>query len=311
MRKLLLLTYAALAITATASQQSASYIKVSQSVETISLQTAAHCFQAPNKPTVWIVGVTHLGTKQYYQALQKFLDPCTVVYYEAIRQNESAPRVINEAQQAEIRAGLSGPQPRLAQALGLTFQLNQIDYAKPNFINVDISFKALIQAYRDAKLDSKPLMMLLAIGESPLSEMLFNLLDSLCQAPAIRQTLLYVMISLMGDERLLTTIQNDHSIQGLSQILLSHRNKVVIDYLKDALAQGTLSDKDSIALFYGAAHASELEERLCAQGYQPATTPAHSSHVFTAFTAQLKDIPFRSIIDQQLKSFYHQLHNRD
>ena len=65
-----------------------------------------------------VIGVAHLGTREYYDAIQKRLDSQSAVLYEGVGGDKMASGAKPEA----------GIQTQLANALGLMFQLDAIDY---------------------------------------------------------------------------------------------------------------------------------------------------------------------------------------
>ena len=89
-------------------------------------------------PVIWLVGVAHLGTPEYYGGLQKRLDAQTSVLFEGVGADQ-----LTKGAKLDTDSGL---QSQLARALGLVFQLDAIDYQRPNFHNSDLSPERLNDA---------------------------------------------------------------------------------------------------------------------------------------------------------------------
>ena len=106
---------------------------------TLEMSTAAQRFVAPGKPIVWLVGAIHIGQKSYYQGLQRLLDYSDEVYYEGVK----PPAGATPAKTALVKTAGPAPKPVykiLSDAIGLDFQLLDIDYTKPNWKNVDLDW---------------------------------------------------------------------------------------------------------------------------------------------------------------------------
>lgn len=82
-------------------------------------------------PLVRLVGVTHLGSAEYYQRLQALLDREPLVLFEGVGARDK--RFMSTREQGYSL------QPALAKALGLRFQLAAIDYSHDRFVNSDLS----------------------------------------------------------------------------------------------------------------------------------------------------------------------------
>ena len=114
-------------------------------------------------PSIWLVGVAHLGTREYFQALQQRLDRATVVLYEGVGISDvkKGPGAATDG---------NGVQAALANALGLSFQLDVIDYRRPNFLNSDLHVPELQDEVRKHSSDGAP---------APSEDTLNQLMDAL------------------------------------------------------------------------------------------------------------------------------------
>jgi hypothetical protein len=117
------------------------FIRTQSIQEQISgLQTLSQEYVPANGagPVIWLVGVAHLGTPEYYGGLQKRLDAQTSVLFEGVGADQ-----LTKGAKLDTDSGL---QSQLAKALGLVFQLDAIDYQRPNFHNSDMTPERLNDA---------------------------------------------------------------------------------------------------------------------------------------------------------------------
>src|SRR5580700_636954 len=100
---------------------------------------------------VWLTGVSHIGDSNYYAALQKHLDAQRLVLFEGVSATPDGPA-------RGAGSGPSGPaqpdrqdrptlQAAMAKSLGLVFQLDAIDYRRPNFRGSDLSVAQLRKVF--------------------------------------------------------------------------------------------------------------------------------------------------------------------
>lgn len=225
-------------------------------------------------PTVWLVGVTHLGTTNYYAELQRFLDAQSLVLFEGVG-------ATNKHFQLQRDEGFN-LQASLAKALGLAFQLQTIDYSRDHFRNSDLGVDALVRILSGETNAPAP-----AAGGPP--EMGLNqlidtmqgtgLLGALARfgvallesSPRLQSATKVVMIEVLGSlSSELTQMPGlPAGFQRLLCVLIEERDKVVVCDVQNA-ARARPRPR-SIAVFYGAGHMIDLEQRLRdALAYRPA-----------------------------------------
>jgi hypothetical protein len=237
-------------------------------------------------PVIRLVGVTHLGSTDYYQALQHRLDAQPLVLFEGVGATNK--------QFIATRNNQYALQPALARALGLRFQLDAINYSSPHFINSDLSVEELSRIFAspdpipiapsDPNADSPPD----PPSDAPLGELL-SLMDGsswsgifmrfgvafISASPKLQATVRLVLIetlgSLEGDLGDATGLPPD--LRRLMEILIRERNSAVLRDLSQLIDRARKSRHDripSLAIFYGAGHLSDLERRIRADlGYVP------------------------------------------
>jgi hypothetical protein len=262
------------------------YMRVhEQGSNLVELQIAVRKF-AParrSEPAVLLAAVSHIGEPDYYAALQKQLDPQTLVLFEGVG-HAAEPGETNRGQPppppAEVshRKDLSSLQTTMASSLGLVFQLEAIDYDRTNFRSSDLSipqirnlvaqqsvapgqvsaaqsFESLLQTMQGGSLFDAVLKLgLRYLTVNPRLQALAKiaLIDALAQ--------------IQGDLAQLQGMPPD--IKQLFEVLLQRRNQKVLADLKTEIK--TRKPPCSVAVFYGAGHMSDLENQLRTQlGYRP------------------------------------------
>lgn len=233
-------------------------------------------------------------------------------------------------------------QRRLAHALGLEFQMDVIDYSKPTFVNSDIGMEKLqrlmtgkprgkVHAKRETpkviqetstvpatipkktNKSNNEISQLLAMmqGDNPAIEWLSSLAEGLLsRSEKGRETVKWVFCETLAAaeammEELVNAKSNTFSGTGkMMRILILDRNAIVIQDLKDVLRNR--HDLRTVAIFYGAAHMGNLENRLTKElGYE-----VKSVEWLSAFKADRKKAgisnaqadAFRKAIAEQVKA---------
>ncbi|HEV2296428.1 MAG TPA: hypothetical protein VGR35_21470 [Tepidisphaeraceae bacterium] len=216
---------------------------------------------------VRLVAAVHIADQPYFQALNRSFRPADAVLYEMVKpKGAPAPRIGDPPSDA----GIAQLQHFLKNRLNLAFQLDVINYQRPNFIHADMDAETFMamQAQR---------------GESFASLMLSSMLEALSNPsaglndPEQPQTLMELLARPDGERQFKLLIARqlgdlEASAMGLKglngTVILTERNKTVIKALKDALAGG----KKKIAIFYGAAHMPDLSRQLEGMGFKPVDT---------------------------------------
>jgi hypothetical protein len=247
------------------------YMRVTRSEsDTVSLEIALRRFVSTNGsgPTIWLAGASHLGESNYFAALQMFLDAQPLVLFEGV--GAGSKKFRHESPDD------GGIQNTLAGSLSLAFQLNAIDYDRPNFRNSDLTLAKLEQLFAGesaAKQEragatsagaNEEFNELLGImdGSSMLGALLHAGVKFLGSTPRLRAMTRLMLIETLGE------LKSDLSqmkgappeLQKLLAVIIQERNKVVIDDLRTQITAA--APPASIAVFYGAGHMADFEKRL-------------------------------------------------
>ena len=230
---------------------------------TLEMSTAAQRLVAAGKPDVWLVGAIHIGQKSYYSALQSLLDAQGAVFYEGVRAGKNAATLAQKAA-ALKKPTAAAPVPTykvISDAIGLDFQLADIDYRRANWFNVDLTMDDLDRLNK-ASAKGKPSGFDQVKGildpNSPTAKQLSTLMGM--ATPGIKEAFKILMIKAAGSD---ATPGFDAATEA---IVLKERNKAVEDALNQAAFSPTAPK--SIAVFYGAKHMADLQSKLVSKyGY--------------------------------------------
>ena len=213
-------------------------------------------------PAVWLIAVAHLGTPEYYRVIQKRLDAQTAVLFEGVGFDHAT----KHAPGAGTRD--AGIQKQLSNALGLVFQLDAIDYRRPHFINSDLPVEGVEKEVREragaveAPNETSKLLLGAIQGTPETMDMLRPMLAFVSASPEMRETTRLLLIEVLSRAEEMVGFAKSISpeMKDLFEVLLTERNAIVLRDLRAQIAKHKAGE--SIAVFYGAAHMTELAKRL-------------------------------------------------
>lgn len=152
----------------------------------------------------------------------------------------------------------------MEKSLGLTGQMNGIDYGGANFVHADMSARqfALMQKKKSESFLSlwwKTVVVQMEHPEvMPRQPGLLKVMEVLCRkdsGPELRR----LMGRMFGDiEGMLSGLESENGT-----VILAERNKVALGVMQDQIKLG----RKNLAIFYGAAHLPDMEKRLLAMGF--------------------------------------------
>ncbi len=208
--------------------------------------------------SVDLVGAVHIGDAAYYAQLNELFESYDILLYELV-----APADAMVTQRVAKRKGLlSTTQVGLTRLLGLSFQLDEINYDRDNFVHADLSPSELKQSMEQR-------------GESLYVyfwRLFYASVDSYAKDPLGWNDMQKIsgVLSAGQDDSLKTLIAYEMTDMGQIQDVLGEdsgsavigaRNQRAIDVLQREIAAGA----KRIGIFYGVAHMPDLEERLLDQ----------------------------------------------
>lgn len=211
--------------------------------------------------TVDLVSAVHIADSSYFQDLNNRFTGYDAVLYEMVKpKGAPAPERGHKS-----GSGVSALQRGMKAMLGLTFQLDEIDYQKDNFIHADMDVTAFFAA-QEARGESLFSLMMGAYmrqmsGQTPPTESDGKPVKykpiNFGTTPAERQLALKTIFAGMFDNLERQSLGLDGP-EGSA--ILTDRNDAALAVLRDVRKEG----KKRVALFYGAAHMPDLTKKLLA-----------------------------------------------
>jgi len=231
------------------------------------LETSVITYKNPRGQTVDLISAVHIGSTAYYQALNQRFQTYDAVLYELVLPDEMAGQRLPS--QMSSNSGVSGMQGMMARSLGLTTQLEKIDYSRPNFVHADLTSSGLSQKMAERQENMMTYLMQaisssgsidesqLGLTEQELAQIDFMALLN-GQASAKDRKLLRKMFA--------ATLANSGGLMSGfgNSALLGERNKQALSVLD----QQTQKGRRRMAIFYGAAHMPDLASRMEKSGWR-------------------------------------------
>lgn len=232
------------------------------------LQTAIVRYRRGDQ-IVDLVGVVHLADAEYFDALNTQLAQYDVVLYEMVG-GEFSKRDLNADEADPALAQVSATHGIVHRLLGMEYQTEGIDYSPSHFVHADVnwdqyqelmtarnqSLMTLFQrAMASAESEDAPDIL---TDEAAANRMLSGLMAGFASGNTAE--LKRSMAPLLGEaEALITQIEGDDGT-----VIVTERNKIAMGVLDRELKKG----HEQVAIFYGAGHLPDLEQRLAAAGFQ-------------------------------------------
>lgn len=233
-------------------------------------QTAVLTMRNKDGVIVRLVGAIHIGEKAYYEALNKSFENDDAVLYELVRPKGGG---IPQAGQKSSNP-ISQLQHLMKDVLNLDFQLDDIDYSKPNFIHADMDAETFtkMQEERGETFEALMLKQILKAfkgddgdkqkpDDAVDPEKLINEAIEMLTRPDMERRIKVAVAKQLD--------KVEDSSMGLDNpngsVILTERNKVAMKVLENTIASG----KRKIAVFYGAAHMPDMAARVKEIGFAP------------------------------------------
>ena len=219
----------------------------------ITLETSIASYQSDAGVQVDLIGAVHVGDKKYFRDLNREFTKYDVVLYELV-----APEGTRIPQGGgKSRHPVGRLQEGMKSMLDLSFQLNQIDYQKPNLIHADMSPEEFAKSMKDRGESFFQILMRVmgdamaksATGKTSDAELLMALFSK-------NRSLKLKRIMSEQFEDLENQIQVFEGPNGST--LISERNKKALSVLREQIQRG----KKKIGIFYGSGHMPDMSRRL-------------------------------------------------
>ena len=210
---------------------------------------------ADRELNVDLVSAVHVADRQYYQDLNELFKNYEIVLYELVA--PEGTRITKGKKQSYNL--LSMIQLGMKNSLGLFFQLEEVDYGPANFVHADMTPIEFSESMKER-------------GESVLGTLINLWRAGMVQQLSgnSRQSDLEFISALFATDRehaLKTLVAKEfenmggvlNALEGKDgSTLITERNKKALTVLRKEIGKGN----KSIAIFYGAAHMQDFEQRL-------------------------------------------------
>lgn len=255
----------------------------------LALKTSILTFESPSQtgtllpvvmPTslrIDVIGAIHLVDQQYYEELNRLFRDYEVVLFEAVVPKgveleytksedirQSPPPLLTSFNPETLLVALGTFQQSMASVLGLTFQINGIDYSQKNMKHCDFDMDALIQAI----VEREPQVIAESISDTAswretIASWIFDAV-----VPDRSLELQGGVALIFSRNRTLTlrrlvamNLYDNFFLDGMGvgeSSIITSRNDHVLECLEREIASG----RRRIAIFYGCAHLPHLSEQL-------------------------------------------------
>lgn len=241
------------------------FIRFVEDDQGASLQTASASYISPTGVIVDLVGAVHIADKTYFDALNLRFKNYEAVLYELVG------RPVEQREEMKVADGntklqwLGQMQETMRKKLALESQLQCIDYKAANFVHADMSTEGFLDTQKDKKETFLTLWMKAAIASSITADpereepSMVEFLAILMQEDNATELKLMVGREFDRVENLMAGIES-----GNGTVIIGERNRHALVVMKKQIDSG----KKHLAIFYGAAHFPDMEQRLLKQGYK-------------------------------------------
>lgn len=261
-----LATNARAAETPTPAEDAERYVRfVSEDSDTARLETKAESFVNEDGVLVTLVGVVHVGDRAYYEQLAELFTHYDAVLYEMIRDVDDGPPTDMTSDHP-----ISQMQLGMRSALGLTFQLEEIDYTPANFVHADLDPETFDTQQKEKGESLFGTMLKASLEErnrqlSGQSQGMnpFALVGALFSDDRPHKLKLLLGRQMADMEESLKTLEAGKD--GTGSVIITGRNERAMEVLAEELEKG----RRKLAIFYGAGHMADFRRRLLDDGYAP------------------------------------------
>ena len=210
----------------------------------------------PDGMYVDLISAVHVADKSYYENLNKLFKTYDVVLYELVAPEGTR---VGDRAASEGKGMLSMLQQGMKNILGLTFQLEEVDYSPKNFVHADISpedFKKSMDENGESFIAMFMRMWLVGLQQqatNPNAVTNMDLMVAFLSPNKERDLKIIAAKQFIEMDPLMNAIEGDKG-----STLVTTRNLKALKVLRQEIEKGN----KTFAIFYGAAHMSEMEEVL-------------------------------------------------
>jgi hypothetical protein len=216
--------------------------------------------------TVDLIGAVHVADAAYYAALNERFAGYDALLYEMVVPEEGAPEPGDAGAGGAGGLGIiSRVQMGLRDMLGLSFQLEEIDYGAPNFVHADLSTRTLKESMRERNESLYVYFWRIVFAsmdqyaKDPLGLRDWEIMAAMVRGgDALRLA--------VAEEMLASIASGDVFGDENGSAIIAARNEHAVGVLRRQIDAGTRR----IGIFYGVAHMPDFERRLAELGLERA-----------------------------------------
>lgn len=222
-----------------------------------SMQTAVVTYSDPKKPDspkVTLIGAVHIAESEYYSRLNSLFKQYDALLFEMVMNPADG---IPDPKQRGV-SPVSTIQVGMKDALGLTFQLDEVDYKAKNFVHADMTPE---EFFKSMKRRNEGVMQILfrSIGAGIAMQSKGKSSDVGMLMAAVGDDPQKGLRRAMAEQM----IEMDGQMAGLSgddgkSTLITERNAKAFEVLDQQIRKG----KKNLGIFYGAGHLKDMHQRL-------------------------------------------------
>lgn len=215
------------------------------------LEVATVTYRNADGVSVSLIGAIHIADTDYFRGLDESFDHYDALLYELVKAKDG-PATPQKGQKSGHWIGRM--QQLMKSKLGLVYQLDEINYERPNFVHADMNWEDFSQAQDDRGENMLMLSLKSAMrgsGEMDPSINGFTMLGALA-SPDSQYHLKYLMARMFA--------QADGPMDAMADdtVIITERNKAALKVLEEQIAAG----KKNIGIFYGAGHLKTMEKSM-------------------------------------------------
>lgn len=237
-----------------------------EEAETDALQTAVVRYENALGVQVDLVGAVHIADKAYFEELNRRFKNYDAVLYELVGRPMDLrdPDNLKPGDGDENLQWLGHMQELMRKHLKLESQLKLIDYTPANFVHADMSVETFFKTQEDKKESFLTLWVRAMQAQAGMKRDrpepgMIELMMIMRQEDPSMDLKRLVGQEFDSMEKLMTGMES-----GEGTSIISERNRHALEVMDRVIAAG----KKKLAIFYGAGHLPNMEERLLARGFK-------------------------------------------
>jgi hypothetical protein len=198
------------------------------------------------------------------------------------------------------RATETNIQGQLAKALGLAFQLDEIDSSKSNWRNSDIDMEELQELLAKAGSNADAILRMLD-GTSIEARLAGFFLSLIGVSETLTTMVKVVMVDMLASaDELMGSVDG---MEAMQKVIIEDRNRIVLNDLK-AVIENEPTVK-TIAIFYGAGHMDSMERCLRAEFELVSQADAQPNEWLTAIRVDPRPAGLSKSRVRQMREWMH------